>query len=1131
MATKVIIPWFCLAAVTHSAFALTGVEAYRQEDYANAAMLLKAKPKLDSIEDYYLGRMYLHGYGVLKSNALARQAFKSAADKGDLPAQLLMAKLELFQNHDPEQAFFWFKKAAKANDISAQMYCAGAYLFGFGVKKNLDAAREFYIPAARAGNPIAQRTLADNFLNSRQAANHKMGLVWLGKAVELRDPEAEVMMAELYRTGDKVLKNADQAKQLLEGAIAQGYVPAIYQMGLFEQSQEHMQDAQTWYLKAAERHFVPAELALAELYLNPKNELYSVENGFLWATKAAQSGSTKAQHLLASLYQKGQGVAVNEVLATEWETKARKTEELESSGKFAEQQMVQWLTGEKQKKLFNTAYRLPGIYSNWKNPAALKDNIYNFPPKMNILTRNQIYQSEFKMIDPNTIPINQYYDAMMRVQQPPAKEALVLPYYPIRTQSVASKDGQDLLLYAQRDGYDYLTDLAASTQPLDYPKEFQRLFDRAILGDIAAQFNVAQMYQQGIGVEKSIDQAIKFYSMAAAQNDLAAEYQLGVIYFQGLDVKPDYRLAMEWWTDAAFKGNEYAQYALARIYENGYQDESGKEVVAANPDQAFALYQLSSVNKYGLAQYRLAEIMVRQKPTELNVADLDMRRKVIKGLYQGAADYGVEQAKLPLAFYNAMDADQIKQAQAFTDAQQAATAGSVDAAFLLGIMYDRGIATERSREQAVHWYEQSVQNPMSSFILGTYAAEGAGLEKSSEKAVNYLQFAVDNAFSPADFNIAVFKQRQGESFLPYLEKAVNLGLSRAGLVLADYYMTSASNDQQLKEARDLYERFAKQGDLSAQLKLGYMYEQGIGIPQDYHQAQTWYTAAAEKGSNKAQYLLGRLYQLGYLGTSPDYKLARQWYALAQTHYAPAAVAYGFIDEMVDDDYVHALNEYQLAADLGDPVAAYDLGLMYEKGKNQWVDLAKAKELYLQAAQGGVVKAMVSLGILYAMDHHYDEALSWLNKAVAKDDSDAEYQLGWMAEKGMISHSSLSKAITYYQKSAERGNAKAMLALARIYHTGSKTVKNTQQSVEYYTRLADQNYPEAQYQLAKFCFSGFVEGCTEQQGKRLLEKAQQSGYRDAGQLLRFYTAKSQDGVSYIESVVLSQGQVKQGQSDS
>ncbi|HVT61878.1 MAG TPA: tetratricopeptide repeat protein, partial [Legionellaceae bacterium] len=1027
-------------------------------------------------------------------------------------------KIELFQNHNPEEALVWFKKAANANDTSAQMYCAGAYMFGYGTKKNPDEAKKYYIPAARAENSIAQHVLAVNFLGVKQIASQKLGLTWLEKAVALRDPEAQITLAHLYQKGQLVTQNNEQAKQLLEDAIAQGYVPALYQMGRFEQEKNQLQEAKNWYLKATDAHYLPAMVALADLFLDPKYEQYSVQQGFSWMLKAAQAGSIDAQHRVAIMYQKGQGVTADDIKAAEWEKTANDNQTRENAAAYAEQQMAAWLTHGKASTLKDTDYRLAGIETDWTNPSAVKENIYNLPPQMNQVSRKDIYQSEFKMIDPNDIPINQYYDAMIQAQENTTKEALVFPEYPIRMQN--SDASAKNLLHAKRDGYDYLTHIASSEQHADYTQIFKQLLNQAILGDSTAQFDVAQMYQQGLGVNKSIEEAIKFYQMAAAQNDLPAEYQLGMLYLLGTDLKPDYKIAMDWLTDAAFKGNFYAQYALARIYDQGFLDEKGKEVIASNPEQALAMYQLAAANHYGLAQYRLAERMVRQKNTDVNMASLEVRRRTIRRLYQGAADYGVEEAKLPLAFYNAMDADQIKQAQAFTDAQQSAVAGSSDAAFLLGIMYDRGIATEVSREQAIHWYEQAENNPMSAFILGTYAAQGAGLSKNYEKARDYLQFAVNKDFSPANFNMAVLQEQQGHDFLPYLEKAVAQGLNRAGLQLADYYMSSASTDQQLKQAHDLYERFAKQGEQSAQLKLGYMYEQGIGVRPDYNQALTWYTAGAEQGYHKSQYLLGRLYQYGLVGKAPDYALAKQWYTLAHTKYAPAALAYGFIDEMVDDDYVHALNEYQQALDLGDTVAAYDLGLMYEKGKNQSVDFSKAKDFYMQAAQQGVIKAMVALGLVYAEEKKYDDALTWLNKAAAQNDADAEYQLGWLAEHDLIPQSSMAEALKHYQQAAAQDHAQAKLALAGLYKSGTKVEKNIQQAIAYYKQLAQEGYPEAQYQLAKFCLTGKTNNCTSQEAKSLLEKAQLSGHRNAAQLLRLYTAKSQDGVSYIESIVLS-----------
>ena len=46
------------------------------------------------------------------------------------------------------------------------MYCAAAYMFGLGTKKNPDTARRYFIDAAKNGNAIAQYTLALIFLKA-----------------------------------------------------------------------------------------------------------------------------------------------------------------------------------------------------------------------------------------------------------------------------------------------------------------------------------------------------------------------------------------------------------------------------------------------------------------------------------------------------------------------------------------------------------------------------------------------------------------------------------------------------------------------------------------------------------------------------------------------------------------------------------------------------------------------------------------------------------------------------------------------------------------------------------------------------------------------------------------------------
>ena len=171
---KSLLPWFCLVAAANNgvAFANDGLDAYRQGNYIEAAkQLTNTTAGSDPIVDYYMGRMRLYGYGQLKNNALAMRYLAQAAQRGLLSAQHIMARFALLEENNPEQALVWFKKAADANDTEAQMYCAAAYLFGVGTKKNPDIAKRYYIAAAKNGNSIAQYTLAASFLETHQSAN------------------------------------------------------------------------------------------------------------------------------------------------------------------------------------------------------------------------------------------------------------------------------------------------------------------------------------------------------------------------------------------------------------------------------------------------------------------------------------------------------------------------------------------------------------------------------------------------------------------------------------------------------------------------------------------------------------------------------------------------------------------------------------------------------------------------------------------------------------------------------------------------------------------------------------------------------------------------------------------------
>ena len=68
---------------------------------------------------------------------------------------------------------------------------------------------------------------------------------------------------------------------------------------------------------------------------------------------------------------------------------------------------------------------------------------------------------------------------------------------------------------------------------------------------------------------------------------------------------------------------------------------------------------------------------------------------------------------------------------------------------------------------------------------------------------------------------------------------------------------------------------AERGDVAAEAKLGWLYLNGRGVPQNYYLAAKWFYRAAIQGQGEAQYQLAMLYNKGK-GVPRDYTLAYMW---------------------------------------------------------------------------------------------------------------------------------------------------------------------------------------------------------------------------------------------------------------
>ena len=133
----------------------------------------------------------------------------------------------------------------------------------------------------------------------------------------------------------------------------------------------------------------------------------------------------------------------------------------------------------------------------------------------------------------------------------------------------------------------------------DYSKALDIFRPLAENGGAIAQFYLARMYAQSIGVGKDYVEAIKWYTLAADQGHVDAPFWLGQMFHFGKVVLQNNKTAVKWYTLAVEQGHVEAQQGLDLIAEAEFIDEmanladlqgSEKNIDLYNSDQGAGYY-------------------------------------------------------------------------------------------------------------------------------------------------------------------------------------------------------------------------------------------------------------------------------------------------------------------------------------------------------------------------------------------------------------------------------------------------------------------------------------------------------------------------------------------------------------
>jgi|GEM_PF-2147300 len=129
-----------------------------------------------------------------------------------------------------------------------------------------------------------------------------------------------------------------------------------------------------------------------------------------------------------------------------------------------------------------------------------------------------------------------------------------------------------------------------------------------------SQFNLAILYEQGIGVEHDYVEALRLYTLAAKNGVVDAQFSLANILLQGTQqISKDLDQAIYWYVQAADSGHSDAQFRLGSIFVAG-------ELVQRDIETGVSWLELAASNHHLEAESLLRRMADEQTSSVLDEA-------------------------------------------------------------------------------------------------------------------------------------------------------------------------------------------------------------------------------------------------------------------------------------------------------------------------------------------------------------------------------------------------------------------------------------------------------------------------------------------------------------------------------
>lgn len=438
----------------------------------------------------------------------------------------------------------------------------------------------------------------------------------------------------------------------------------------------------------------------------------------------------------------------------------------------------------------------------------------------------------------------------------------------------------------------------------------------------------------------------------------AAGY-IGRAYLDGEGVEKSTEEALRWFMLGAEKGASGCAYLAGKLLETG---------VNGSDRSAEPWYRKAAEKGLASAQIALARLLVRNAGIPINGTE------AVKWLNMAIAG-GSTDAMLMLANLYQNGTGVIKNERAaFELCQRAAFADNLVGQSELGWRLSKGIGCDVNLEQGVSWHRRAAMNGRAydqGILAYLYLYGQQSFEQNYDEAIKWARLSATQNDELGQFVLGICYYhgcgvgKDLSQACDWLTKAAEQGNPLAQVKLAEhFYVGGYGNDRDLLKAGHWASQAADAGHPAAQLLLGRMFLFGEQVERDPKAAFEWLSLAASHQEPEAMFWLGQMAAEG-IGMRRDWMIALKWLKKASDAGIEAAVkslkSYGV-------DYTPgSQNKHRLSPD--DPVVL-DTNYDVQQFDGQWeCDVDERKAFYCIRSDGtfsseidmGMAEPMTSSG--------------------------------------------------------------------------------------------------------------------------------------------------------------------------